>query len=128
MLKPTFLNVLLYILVKYIAFYFFLMIIRGDYKLLEGDVGGSLAYFFIMMLPLPILSMVLTGVILYFSFKAKNSYVFFLIVISALMIDYFVYTHLASPSNLVNGIYNEAVGIVFFVVFFYGAIMKKIGI
>ncbi|MBE0393814.1 hypothetical protein BJQ96_03687 [Flavobacterium sp. PL0002] len=120
MYKPTIKNILLCIFTKYIAFYVFLMFKRNDFSMLEAnDIGNKLLYFLLMMLPLSIVSMLLFLWPIIYSFKMKNLICFIFIINLVLLIEYLVYTYLASQSNLWNGIYLTIISLLFLGLFFY---------
>jgi hypothetical protein len=122
MLKPTFQNILLYLFVKYLAFYVFLMFKNADFRLLEiGNVkrGHSITYFLLVMLPLPVISMILFSVPIYYSFKLKNIFLFILLIGGILVSEYFVYVFFTSERHIdMNGIYNGVLSLLFFILFF----------
>jgi hypothetical protein len=122
MMKLTFKNVLLYIFLKYLFFSVFLMFKNKDFKLLEIDNlihGHTFVYFFLFMLPLPIVSMIIFSAPIYYSFKLKRFFLFALLIGVVFVAEYFLYTHLASTSNLMNGVYLEVISILLFLLFFY---------
>lgn len=122
MLKPTVLNILLYIFLKYIAFYVFMMFKNNDFYLLEVNSignGEDLFYYLWMFLFLPVVCMVVISAPLYFSFKVSNTIYFILIIGAYLVVEYFIYTYLASQANLVNGFFNGLISAVFLLLFFY---------
>ncbi len=129
MIRPTFLNIILYFFVKYMALFGLLMIKNRDYKLLEQQnlLGGhSLTYFVFIMLPLPILSLLLFGLPTYYSFKVKNILGFIILINCVLLAEYFLYTYLASQENLWNGIYLAIISILVIALFFYRHIISML--
>ena len=128
MMKLTFKNVLLYVFLKYLIFYVFLMFRNEDFKLLEMDNlihGHTFVYFFLFMLPLSVVSMIFFSAPLYYSFKLRRGLLFLLLLGVVCVADYFMYTYLASPSDMKNGIYLEIIGILLFLLFFYRRIVLK---
>ncbi|MEM6738131.1 MAG: hypothetical protein AAGA02_15440 [Bacteroidota bacterium] len=122
MLKPTVLNILLYIFLKYIAFYVFMMFKNNDFYLLELNTignGEDLFYYLWMFLFLPVVCMVIFSAPLYFSFKVHDVTYFILIIGGYLVVEYFIYTYLASQADLVNGLFNGLISTVFLLLFFY---------
>jgi hypothetical protein len=123
MFKPTILNILLYLFLKYIAFYIFLMFKHDDFRLLQiesiNDLGNSLYYFSVMMLPLILIIMALFSVPIYFAFRLKNAIYFSLIVVAFLIAEYIIYTYSASQTNLMNGLYNGILSTLFLLLFFF---------
>lgn len=127
MFRPTFLIISAYILIKYLAFYVFLMVKNGNYSFLQfGAIknGEDLFYYLWLLLFMPIICFVLFSVPLYFSFKVKKIVYFMSIISIFLIAEYFLYTYLASTSNLMNGLYNGVISLAFFVLFFYNHISK----
>lgn len=125
MLKVSFLNIALYYLTKYVAFYVLLMFKNKKYDLLKvGNIssGQDLFYYLWIFLFLPVVGIILFSVPLYYSFKVINVTYFSLIIVAVLVVEYFVYTYLASQSDLMNGVYNGIISVVFLLIFFYKAI------
>lgn len=125
MFKPTFVFVLLYILIKYLVFYVFLMLKNGNYSFLQiGDIknGEDLFYYLWLLLFMPIICIVLFSVPLYFSFRLRKIIYFVALISFVFIAEYFLYTYFASTSNLMNGLYNGVISLTFFVLFFYTSI------
>lgn len=123
MLKPTLRNILLYLFLKYIVFCAFIMIKNNNLRLLQiktiSDLGNSILYFLLMIMPLILLNMVLFSAPIYFSFKLKNIIHFTLIIISFLVAEYFLYTYLTSQNSFINGVYNGIISVLFLFLFFF---------
>lgn len=120
MLKPTAPNILLYIFLKYIAFYVFMMFKNNDFYLLEVnniENGEDLFYYLWIFLFLPVVCMVVFSAPLYFSFKVGNAIYFLLTIGVYLVVEYFIYTYLASQADLVNGLFNGLISVMFFFYF-----------
>ena len=121
-MKPSFLNMLFFWLAKYIGFYVFMMFKTGNYafiKIYEIQNGEDLFYYLWIFLFLPVVSILIFSVPMYFSFKVK-SFVYYVLIIGAILVaEYFLYTSLASQSNLMNGIYNGIISILFLALFFF---------
>jgi len=130
MLKTTFVNILLYILVKYLAFYTFLMFKESNFKLLDVSNiknGADLFYFLWLLLFLPIVCMLIFSGPLYFSFKVKNVAYFLLIISAYIIMEYFVYVFFTSDKHVdMNGIYNGILSILFLLLFFYKQIALRL--
>jgi len=128
MLRPNFSNIILCLLIKYLAFYAFMMIKNDEYRLLEAEnlkEGHSLAYFFYVMLPLPILCMLLFSAPIYYSFRLKKSVYFFSVIPAVLVAEYFLYVFFTTDKHIdMNGIYNAIFSVLFLLVFFF----KKISL
>lgn len=121
MLKPTVLNILLFWLAKYIALYIFLMFKNGNYALLkvhELKNGEDLFYYLWLFLFLPVVCMIVFSAPMYLSFKVKKLIYYVLIMMVILLAEYFLYTWLASQANLMNGLYNGIISVVFLLLFF----------
>jgi len=80
--------------------------------------GQDVFYYLWIFLFLPILFIILFSVPLYFSFKIKNIKYLLILLIAILVLEYMIYTYLASPSDLINGIYNGVISIMFYFLFF----------
>jgi hypothetical protein len=95
---------------------------NSDYYLLEvSSIENSedLFYYLWMFLFLPVVSMLIFTVPLYFSFKVNNVAYFLIIAGVCIIIEYFIYTYLASQADLMNGVFNGIISVVFFLLFFY---------
>ncbi len=122
MFRPSFIMILLYWFLKYIAFYIFMMFRNKNYALImvnDLKTGEDLFMYLWTFLFFPIVCMILFSIPLYFSFKAKAFVYFVLAVFAVLLAEYFIYTHLASQTDLMNGIYNGIISILFLAFFFF---------
>lgn len=130
MLKPTFRNVLLFISVKYLIFYGFLMVKTADYKLLEIKnitKGHTLTYFIFVMLPVPLICMLLFSGPIYYAFRLKSTLLTLILFVAILLGEYFLYVYFTSnkhPDS--NGIYNAIVSMIVFSVMFFRYVGLKI--
>lgn len=125
MLKSTVLNIMIFWFVKYIAFYVLLMFKNDNYALLKVNEiknGGDLFYYLWLFLFLPVVCMVIFSAPIYFSLKVKSLSYFALIVVVVLIAEYFFYTWSASQANLMNGVYNGIISLLFLLLFFFKAI------
>lgn len=121
-MKPSILNILFYWFVKYIAFYVLLMFKNSNFAFLkvnEIKTGEDLFYYVWLFLFMPVISMLIFTAPVYFSFKVKNLGYFILIIVAVLIVEYVLYTYLASPSDLMNGIYNGIISVLFLLLFFF---------
>jgi hypothetical protein len=121
MAKPSILNILSFWLVKYVAFYILLMFKNDNYALLkvnEIQNGEDLFYYLWLFLFLPVVCMLIFSVPLYFSLRVKKWAYFALIITAILIAEYFLYTWLASQTNLINGVYNGIFSLLFLLLFF----------
>ena len=127
MMKPTFLNIIFYVFVKYLLFYLFMMIRNDNYYFINPGIrdNADLFYYLWMFLFFPILISILFLTPIYFSFKLKKLVYFVIVNIVILIIEYLLYTYLASQLNLWNGISSIIISIILFILFFYKAIRAK---
>lgn len=126
MLKISFLNILLCLFAKYAVFFTILAFMNDRFKSLVVDTAqnnqglfmNSIHYILYILVFSLILSLLFSAPI-YFSFKVSNPIYFTLIIIGFLVAEYFIYTYLASQKELMNGLYNGVMSIVFLLLFFY---------
>ncbi len=128
MFKTSFLNVLLYIFIRYIVFYIFLMLKNNDFNLLKWKNitdGSSLTYFLLVMSIPIILSMLLFSAPIYYSFKTNRRIWFTLIISIVFAGEYFIYVWGTSQKYFqdMNGVYNLIIGLIVFALFFYKPII-----
>jgi len=122
MLKPTVLNILLFWFVKYIALYMHLMFKNNNYALLKVNEiknGGDLFYYLWLFLFLPTICMIVFSAPIYFSFRVKSQIYFTLIIAAVLIAEYFIYTWSASQANMMIGVYNGIISLLFLLMFFF---------
>lgn len=123
MIKMTFRNILLFILLKYFILYIIRMIKMIDYRFLrvnELKNAGDLFYYSWLILFLPMVSMILFSAPIYYSFKLKNIFSFSVAILSILTAEYFVYVYLTSDKHIdMNGIVNGGISLLLFILFFY---------
>jgi hypothetical protein len=122
MLKPTVLNILLFWFVKYIAFYVLMMFKNKNYSLIRlGDLktGEDWFYYLWIFLFLPVICMIVFSAPVYLSFKKKGLIYFALIIAVVLITEYLFYTWSASQTDLMNGVYNGIISLLFLVLIFY---------
>lgn len=113
--KPS---IVLFVLLKYIIFFLFLMILRGDYRLFSSGIIDGLTFFLIFMMPLPALIALIFTFPLFYIFQLKKTIFFILSLVGILIAEYFVYTFYASSTNFVNGLYNSLISVVVGIIFF----------
>lgn len=121
-MKLSFIKILLFWLTKYIAFYILMMFKNNNYALIMVNDLKTGEDFFIYLwtfLFFPIVCIILFSIPLYFSFKVKTFANFILIVLAILLAEYFIYTYLASQTDLMNGVYNGIISILFLSLFFF---------
>lgn len=127
MFKPTFPKILIYIFVKYLFFYIFMMFKNENYALVSvGELENfqDVFYYLFIFLSLPIINSFVLSLPLYYSFKIKNIYYFSVSILSILAVEYILYTYLASQANLWNGIYNIVISLLFLAIFFSKSIAE----
>lgn len=127
MFKPTFLKILIYIFVKYLFFYIFMMFKNDNYALVSiGQLDGfqDIFYYLFIFLSLPIINIIVLSLPIYYSFKVKNIYYFSIAILLILVVEYSLYTYLASQANLLNGVYNGILSLLFLFIFFSRSIFE----
>lgn len=129
MIKPTFLNVCISILISYIIFLVIPMIINEDYRLLEFSnirSGQDLFYYLWIVLFFPIVDIILFSVPLFYSFKIKKIFVFILVIIAVYIFEYLIFTYFTSQKIYdEDGLQKVIIGLVLFFIFFYKSIFNK---
>lgn len=121
-MKASFVKIFLFWLAKYAAFYVFMMFKTGNYafiKIYEIKNGEDLFYYLWIFLFLPVISFMIFSVPMYLSFRVKNLVYYVLIMVAILGTEYFLYTSLASQADLMNGIYNGIISVLFLLLFFF---------
>ncbi len=135
MLKPKFINILLYLFVKYMAFALILAFQDERFKLLvinDAQNGHDLFlnsfHYLVYVLVFIFILILFFSLPIYFSLKVKRAIYFMPLIIIILVAEYFIYTYLASPAHLMNGVYNEILSLIFLFLFFFkhiGTIFKS---
>jgi hypothetical protein len=129
MLKPSFRNILLFLLIKYIVAYIVFMVTTNNYKMLEiGGIkdGSSLFYYLWMILFFPVLEMILFSLPFFLAFKIRNPIFFCLILGLISVLEYFVYIHFTSQKHVsIKGISLEVMGLVILCICFFRSIGVK---
>ncbi|MFC4230616.1 hypothetical protein ACFOW1_01850 [Parasediminibacterium paludis] len=122
MLKPKYINILIFYVSKYIFFFIFLMFKYKDYRVLEINELKDFADWFLylwLFLFLPIACSIIFGIPMYYIFKINNN-IYMASLLSAVIVgEYFFYTNFASQLDLNNGIYNVVLSVVFLFLFFF---------
>lgn len=130
MLKPTFLNICISIFIKYLIFYVFLMIANNSYKVLNFNNirnGQDAFYYLWIMLFFPILDMIIFSTPLYYSFKLKNKYLFTVLIIGILFIEYFIYAYFTSQKTYsFDGLMKVIIALLVLLIFFYKNYLNKL--
>ena len=129
MLKPSFRNILLYLLIKYILAFIVFMVATNNYKMLQiGGIkdGSSLFYYLWMVLFFPVLEMILFSLPFFFAFKLRNPVLFCFSIGIIIVLEYFVYVYFTSQKHIsVKGVAIEAIGLIVLGMCFFRAIGIK---
>ena len=131
MFRPIFLSIVFYFFIKYLIFYVFMMFRNNNFYLLEVSSiknGEDLFYYLWLFLFLPVVCIVIFSVPLYFAFRVNNVLYFFLIAGLVLVGEYFVYTYFASQTDLLNGIFNAVISVLFLLLFFFRSIRSLLNL
>ncbi len=128
MLKASVKNILLYILLKYLLFYVFIMFKNNDFRLLHFynlKNGEDWFYYLWIVLFMPVVSMILFSAPIYFSFKLKNAVYFILAIVTIIVAEYFVYVFFNSQRHIdMYGVYNGIISLFFFNLLFFKPISR----
>lgn len=123
MLKASFKNIFLYILLKYLLFYVFIMFKNNDFRLLHFynlKTGEDWFYYLWLVLFMPVVSMILFSAPIYFSFRLKNVVYFILAIAAIIVAEYFVYVFFNSERHIdMYGVYNGIISLLLFLLFFF---------
>lgn len=121
-------QIILYLFIRYIVFFVFLMFKDQNTKLIEFTSLKSAEDWFYhlwVVLFLPVLSVVLFTIPLYLAFRVKKPLGFITIVLAILVIDYFIYVFFTSDKHIdSNGIYNALISAVLLFFFFRKSIIR----
>lgn len=123
MLKPTFLNILFYNLLKYLIVYLVFMITTNNYKMFQVNninSGIDLIYYLWLLLFLPTVSMVVFSAPYYFSFQIKNKNIFLITIVIILFVEYLFYIYFNSQKHIdMRGVWMTLISsVVFYLMFF----------
>jgi hypothetical protein len=131
MLKPKYSNILLCLLAKYSIFFLILGFKGNRFEkmvLLNSentqDFFTNLFYYLIYVLIFIIFLILIFSAPIYYSLKLKKVTSFIFTISLILLLEYLVYTYLASQTNLWNGIYNAIISLLFLGLFFYKHIVS----
>lgn len=122
MLKPSVLNILLFWVVKYILFYVLKMFKSSNYAVIgfrELKSNEDWFYYLWIFLFLPIACFLIFTAPLFFTFRIKNPIYFTLAILSLIIVEYLLYTWLASQASLINGVYNGILTVLVLLLFFF---------
>lgn len=127
MFEPTIKKIVLFIFIKYLAFYIFMMFKNGNYALIKLNELRTLQdviYYMWIFLFLPTLVSILFTAPIYYAFKTYQPALFVLIIGLFFVAEYYIYTNLASQIDLNNGLYNAFLGLLFLIILFFNPISR----
>jgi hypothetical protein len=128
MLKATFKNILLFILLKYLIFILSAMIFTGNYKLLEIQnikTAEDLFYYLWLVFFFPVVAMIFFSCPLYFSFRIKSHFLFVFCIAGIFLSEYLVYVYFTSAQYFnMKGVLNLILSITFFFFLFHREILN----
>jgi hypothetical protein len=125
MFKPSFLNIVYFIFIKYLVYYLAFVIGTYDPEHVSSEVSiKSIVYIILIMLPLPVAYTLFFSAPLYYSFRLKWGY-FILIFLAVLGGEYFLFTYFTSQDvfdkySILNAIITLANFVLFFFKYFPG--------
>lgn len=124
-MKPTFLNIFLYFLIKYVVFYVIMMFKNDIFYFVNPKIrdGEDLFYYLWMFGFLPVACMILFSVPLFYAFRSKTI-LFIILTILVFTGEYFIYIFGSSQKYFqdVNGLINLIVSVVIFCLCFFKSI------
>jgi len=129
MLNPNLKNLLLFIFLKYLLFYVFMMFKNHDYTLISIFHLKTFAdwlYYLFVFLSLPIVYCLLFIVMLHYALNTKRLWICVFVIVVVFALEYLVYTWLASTSDYYNGLYNAVIGATVLWLFFYNSVTGKV--
>lgn len=124
----SFLKIFLCLFVKYVVFYTLLAVKNKDYYFFELSSikdGADLFYYLWILLFLPVINFLIFSVPLFFTLKINKWEPFLLSIMAILVTEYFVYTYTSSTTDLMNGVYNAILSVLFLFLFFGKSIIQK---
>lgn len=132
MFKNSRLNSFLYLLVKYIIYFFVLAFIKNRFKNRVLDVAETssemlnltlnyILFVLIYMVPLIAIFILPFHLVL----KIRRGVYFVLSIALLFILEYCFYTYMFASSNKILGIYNLVIGVLLLWVFFYKSILSK---
>mgnify|MGYP001056515868 CR=1 FL=1 len=132
MFKVKFLNIILFLLIKYSVFFFVIAFIDNRFKNAVLDNASSTLEvvkltmnYILYVLFYSTFLIALFCVPLYFVLRIKKGILFLLGAITFLAVEFLVYTYLASETDLTLGTYNAIIGVVLLFILFYTPIRQK---
>lgn len=129
MLKSKFLNLVIYIFIKYLIIFLLFMVKNNNFKLLELNNirnGQDLFYYLWIILFFPIIDVILFSVPLYYSLKTKNKVYFVLSLLTVFSIEYLMSVYFTSQKIFdIDVLVKVIIGVIVFLIFFYRNIFNK---
>jgi hypothetical protein len=122
MFKVSLGSIPIFWLLKYCIFYLILMFKNDDYTFIRLDeikTGTDLLYYLFLFLFMPVISSILLTGPVYLLFKVKKLSYFIALSLFILIAEYCIYTYFASSSDLLNGLYNGIISVLFFLIFYF---------
>lgn len=131
-MKASYLNILLTLVLKYLAFFVLLAFFDNRFKSIVIDNAENQKELFFNSLQY-LFYIIIVGVgfafpfsiPFYFSMHIKNKYLFIILFLTTLVTEYFAYTYMASENDKINGVYNEVISILFFLVTYWKIVLSK---
>lgn len=123
MLNLRTINIFLYFLIKYVIFFFILMLLNNDFTLLKISnikTGEGLFIYLWMILFFPIIEMILFSIPIYNAFKVNKFIIFLLIITITMIIEYFLYVYLTTQHLFDrDAMIKTSISILLLLIFFY---------
>lgn len=126
MLRPSVLNILLYIFTKYLLFFILLacldnrftsIVIRNSNS--NAQLLSNSLYYLLCILFYILIVLILFSAPTYLAFKVKRGLLFVPITLAILACEYFFYTYAASQTDRHAGLYESAFSVLVLCLFFY---------
>ena len=132
MFKVNIVKIIVFLIVKYLVFFTLLAFLGDRFKLIvinnsnnTEELLSNSFYYLIYPLLITVLFTFLFSMPFYFSFRVKKVIYFVFLVIAVLLVEYFIYSEIASATDFKNGLYNGLLTLLFFVFFFSKEIVLK---
>lgn len=132
MFKVNIVKIIVFLIVKYLVFFTLLAFLGDRFKLIvinnsnnTEELLSNSFYYLIYPLLITVLFTFLFSMPFYFSFRVKKVIYFVFLVIAGLLVEYFIYSEIASATDFKNGLYNGLLTLLFFVFFFSKEIVLK---
>jgi hypothetical protein len=106
-----------YFSIKYVLLYLVLAFKNDNYYFFNPSNMTEFWYWY-LLLSMPALMLLLFFGPFIYLFKTSNRAFFILILTAYFLLEYILYTCLASTTDLTNGLYNELIGIFLFLIIF----------